>query len=576
MLGGGGWTGTAVDGIAADIVDNDAPGFVVKPIGGGQTVVNEHGTTSDAFTIVMTFAPTSDVVVTISRPAPSPFTKSIRSESVELSLDGVNWAPSVTLTFKPAAGGALGWDVVRTVHVRAIDDRSAEGERIIPLQNLVIGQIGGNVVSGAGNTVNVAAGALAGHDLTGKTLIVTGPNGVSQQATIASVAGGVITLTEALETAPDGAFTWMVREIGNYNAFALNNIAVRLLDSDAVGVVLLPAGGAAQPNVAENGPSTEYTIRLNRPGIGDVIVQLNPLHPGQLTLSQSSVTFAGSNRTATITVGAGDDAIREGFQFEHVAHKLASIDAFEGTVAMTLSRKDEIAGGFGAFGEGQLRGLIVRLVTGAGAGQSRYIRHNIGGKLYLMTDWDVAPSSGDRYVVQGYTAPASTAEITGTVASVNGTVLTVGAPIGPFNGLGGLSGAAIRIIDGVGTGQGRDPHDRLQHRDHDHDRLADHGLDRGQELLCGGSAGRGDRPLHGPGRRRRGARGSRDRDGWIDAPERGRRHRQLHARAHAAAGRRHRRLDHDRAEADADAGRPEPEHAPGRHPGEGRRRAGAV
>ncbi len=445
VLGGGGWTGTAVDGIAAEIVDDDEPAFVVRPVGGGGTLVDENGATSDAFTIVMTFAPTTDVVVTISRPAPSPHTDSIRSESVELSLDGVIWGPSVTLVFTPG-----NWSQLRTIHVRAIDDRSSEGELTIPLQSLVIGQLGGSVVAAAGTSVTVGAGALAGQSLLGRTLIVTAPDGTSQARTITGVSGSVITLESAFEVAPGAGSTWLIREIGNYNAFALNNIAVRLLDSDAAGVVILPGSGATQPAVGENGATTTYTIRLNRPGIGDVTVALQPLHPGQLGTSISAFTFAGATTSATISVSALDDPFREGFQFEHIGHALTTVDAFAGAVTAQSPRLDEVAG---SFGTRDLRGFVVRITSGAAAGQWRYIRHNTATKLYLQSDLDVfRPAAGDTFVVQGYTAPASQSEIAGGVASASGTLITLTAALPGFVGLAGLTGAVLRIIDGGGPG----------------------------------------------------------------------------------------------------------------------------
>ena len=445
VLGGGGWTGTAVDGIAAEIVDDDEPAFVVKPVGGGGTLVDENGATGDAFTIVMTFAPTTDVVVTISRPAPTPFTDSIRSESVELSLDGVTWAPSVTLVFTP-----VNWNQLRTIHVRAIDDRSSEGELTIPLQSLVIGQLGGSVVAAAGTSVTVGAGALAGQSLLGRTLIVTAPDGTSQARTITGVAGSVITLESAFEVAPSAGSTWLIREIGNYNAFALNNIAVRLLDSDAAGVVILPGSGATQPAVGENGATTTYTIRLNRPGIGPVTVALQPLHPGQLGTSVPAFTFAGATTSTTILVSALDDPLREGFQFESIGHGITTVDAFAGAVTAQSPRLDEIAGSFGGL---NLSGFIVRVTSGAAAGQWRYIRHNTATKLYLQSDLDVfRPAAGDTFVVQGYTAPASQSEIAGGVASASGTLITLTAALPGFVGLAGLSGATLRIIDGAGPG----------------------------------------------------------------------------------------------------------------------------
>ena len=184
-------------------------------------------------------------------------------------------------------------------------------------------------------------------------LIVTAADGTSQVRTITAVAGDVLTLDAAFDTVPTATSSWLIREVGNYNAFALNNVAVRVLDSDAAGVVILPSSGAAQPAVGEGGAGTTYTIQLNRPGIGPVTVALSSLNPGQLTGFPPQVTFNGA-LSALINVAAGDDPLREGFQFEHIVHQFLTTDRFAGTVAATPTRFDEIAGNFTGL---DLRGL---------------------------------------------------------------------------------------------------------------------------------------------------------------------------------------------------------------------------
>ena len=226
---------------------------------------------------------------------------------------------------------------------------------------------------------------------------------------------------------------------------------MRVLDNDAAGVVLLPGSGATPPAVGESAASTTYTIRINRPGIGPVTIALNPLGANGLRTNVGSVTFTGATTTATITVSAVDDALREGFQYE--SHRPSPDDqrrVRRHRCAAALGEADEI---FGSFGSCSLRGYIVRLVSGAGAGQWRYIRSNDAGKLFLQDGWDVNPLAGDQFVIQGYTAPASQSELAGTVASINGLTLTLANALPQLAGLGGLSGASIRIIDGDGPGR---------------------------------------------------------------------------------------------------------------------------
>ena len=438
VMGPVSWAATPVDGVGAEIIDNDEPAFVIKPV--GTTTINERGQTTATYTIQMTFQPDTEVVLTFSRPAASPYSQSIRSETVEVSLDnGATWAPSVTLVFN-----AANWQSVRTILVRAIDDASSEGEAVALLQSLVIGQIGGSVVSASGSKVTVNQSVLGTLDLVGKTLILTDADGISELFTITVVAGGEISFVGTPTITP---VTWMVREIGAYNALPLNTVALRLLDSDAAGVVILPGTGATQPTANEGGSNTTYTIQLNRPGIGFITVSLSSVRPGQLTGFASTVNLAPGELSRLVTANALDDAIREGFQFESILHKLLSSDAFAGTVGATSSRLDEV---FGSFAGANLAGYIVRLTSGPGAGQWRYIRHNTAGTLFLQTDWDIKPGAGDSFIVQGYAPPASEQPIAGTVssASASGTTLNLS---GPLPGL--LVGAVIRIVDGLGAGK---------------------------------------------------------------------------------------------------------------------------
>ena len=447
VLGGGGWTGTAVDGIAAEIVDDDEPAFVVKPVGGGGTLVDENGATRDAFTIVMTFAPTTDVVVTISRPAPSPFTDSIRSESVELSLDGVNWAPSVTLVFTP-----VNWNQLRTIHVRAIDDRSSEGELTIPLQSLVIGQLGGSVVAAAGTSVTVGAGALAGQSLLGRTLIVTAPDGTSQARTITGVAGNVLTLELRLRghagrrlhvADPRDRQLQRLRAEQHRRAPARQRRGRR---RDPARLRRDPArGGGERRDHHVHDPAQPPG---HRPRHGRAAAAARRASSAR---ASSAFTFAGATTSTTIPVSALDDPFREGFQFEHIGHALTTVDAFAGAVTAQSPRLDEIAGSFGGLRPARLhRPHHVRRGGRAVALHPPQHRHQAvpAERPRRASGPRRATRSSSRATPRRRRSPRSPA------ASPRraGTLITLTAALPVFVGLAGLTGAMLRIIDGAGPG----------------------------------------------------------------------------------------------------------------------------
>ena len=127
----GTWNGIHVDGVVAEIADNDAPNVIITE-SDGSTRVREGGL-GDSYTIVLGSQPTANVVITVSAPSRSPDAERDRSYSVQLSLDGTTWTDAVTLVFAPGS-----WSTAQTVYVRAYGDFSSEGERSAPLQHLVV------------------------------------------------------------------------------------------------------------------------------------------------------------------------------------------------------------------------------------------------------------------------------------------------------------------------------------------------------------------------------------------------------------------------------------------------------
>ena len=138
----GNWAGIPVDGVGAEITDDDTPAVVITPTGGG-TIVREAGCDAlaltlgacDSYKIRLTKTPTGTVRITVSAPLLSPDDEDARIRTVLVSFDGINWAASATATFDSA-------NMERTVYVKAINDLAEESDRFVVLQHLVVQNTG--------------------------------------------------------------------------------------------------------------------------------------------------------------------------------------------------------------------------------------------------------------------------------------------------------------------------------------------------------------------------------------------------------------------------------------------------
>jgi len=93
---------TGITGVSVTVVDNDSASVVIEESQGATTVV--EGGATDSYTVVLGFAPNSDVTITIDN----------SGDPNQVTVDG---GETTTLTFTPA-----NWDTPQTVTVEAIDD----------------------------------------------------------------------------------------------------------------------------------------------------------------------------------------------------------------------------------------------------------------------------------------------------------------------------------------------------------------------------------------------------------------------------------------------------------------------
>ena len=456
------WVGVPVDGIGAEIVDNDAPAVILTPLVGTLTV-SERGDGAVSYvtyTAALAFQPNSDVEITIGTPIPSPSAEAIRSKSVLLSLDGIVWRTSVTLTFTPA-----GFATAQQIFVMADFDLSSERERVVPLMAMVVGQVGGTAAGGTDTTLVAGTSLFAGRSLTGLEVVITAGTGAGQVRRIASHTGDTLTVAAAWDTAPTTNSSFLIRGLGDYENLQLPITGIRVLDDEQAGVVITELPGGT--NVIEGGTTT-YQVALTRPPLAQVTVTLTS--DGQVWIGSPAVAPAGPVFTVvfaagdvapkTVTVKGRPDATVEGFHFGYVDHAVAANDTFTGTVAGSTGRMDEFYAAV-AVADGQLRGMLVRIVSGAGAGQIRPIWTNANTTLngqavnlvVVQGDWDVKPDTTSGFEITGYqSAGSGVPEATVATLSVDRTTITFALPAGAAAPApGSLVGATIRLATGTGA-----------------------------------------------------------------------------------------------------------------------------
>ena len=396
-----GWKGIPIDGIVADIVDQDANAVVVVPPVGGLRV-KEAGEASLAYyRMRLSKQPTSTVTVTVKAPAVN-ITSANRSRGVLLSLDGITWSSAVTLTFTMADFATL-----QKIYVKAIDDSASEDTRSVVLSTNTAG--------------------------------------------------------------------------GGYDDVLVASTLVSVYDDDSVGVVddIGPGGlQVVEPYIkgavtSTKGSTTTYTLSLNQAPLTAVTVRIDP--GPQMKVVASAGVVVQSDGTALVTFAAGSagtvqvilEAVRdskiEGPHYGYVTQAISSTgDVWSGR-GLTAVGRQEIVVATSDLPEAlrelnALRGYLVRIFDGTGAGQYRRVFESFvfNGGLHLSFDtpFDTIPGETSGWAISGYVAPPSVTGLTATVASVSGNVITlkpVGAKLPTANG--GLAGAIVRVVDGSGPGQ---------------------------------------------------------------------------------------------------------------------------
>ena len=264
--------GVNVDGISANVGDNDEP-FVRIIKNDGLLRVTEDGLLVASYSLVLTREPRATVGITAIAPRPSP-----NEERNGVQYIKVNGAQAAEVIFDKS-----NWFVPQTITVTAINDLAFEGDQVATINHLV----------GEYQVARDASGNIV-LDADGKPVITP------------------------------------VSDSPTYNGMAIPSVNVEVIDNDLPGLVIQQSDGDTRviEGAAFGAPAPfadDYTVRLNQQPTSSVTVTLIN-EDGQLQLEQTTLTFtpADWNIPQTVRVIATDDAVKEGFHYGYIKHVVSS------------------------------------------------------------------------------------------------------------------------------------------------------------------------------------------------------------------------------------------------------------
>nr|WP_199250081.1 Calx-beta domain-containing protein [[Phormidium] sp. ETS-05] len=259
------YNGMDADDVAVSNTDNDTAGVTITQTG-GTTQLTEGGIT-DTYTIALDTLPTGNVQITATADA-----------QTQVSLDGVNFAASQTLTFTPANGMTA-----QTVTVRAIDDNTTENIHSGSITNTITNSADANYATTMALdsiTANITDNDIS-YSLTGGSANITEGNTGSQQIVYNITRTGATNETSTV----DFNFSGTATNIADYKLVSITGTGVSTTNSTIT--------------FAPNATSATITVEV----VGDQIdednetIEINLVNP----TATGTATVIGSPVTTTIT-----------------------------------------------------------------------------------------------------------------------------------------------------------------------------------------------------------------------------------------------------------------------------------
>ena len=350
------FNGSFVPPVTVYVTDNESPGVSIVE-SSGTTSTTEASTTTDSFTVVLTQAPTANVVLDFNG----------GTQSRLSTTSTVGSGTTAALTFTPA-----NWATAQTIWTLPVDDTAAELRHLAPINVSVNGTsaseyaaltipavthiITDNATDNttATNLVRIAESSgfssvtestttdtftvVLGQQPTGPvTLTFTGDSQVAASpATIVfSTTNWNTAQTVTVRAIDDivmeptilhwGVVTATAASSDNaYNNIAISPVTNSVYDNDGPRITLTQSGGSTFTN--ENGVTDTYTLSLSHAPTADVVITATA--NSQLNLSQSVLTFTAADwAPKTITITAVNDTDVETVTHNGlINHSVASSD----------------------------------------------------------------------------------------------------------------------------------------------------------------------------------------------------------------------------------------------------------
>lgn len=373
------YSGKAAQPIVVAVHDNDGPGVSIVE-SSGNTASTEGST--DTYTLVLTSAPLSNVVVRVSCDAQTEalITGSTYGTTRDFTFTSANWNVAQTVTVRPindtvaelrhlgyishsivAASSADAYDAViipQVLHIITDNDNTVAANKVqiteVGSTSTTVTEAGGSdtytVLLSQAPTSDVVVTITPNSQLmvSPATLTFTSVNfGTSQTVTVRAVDDSTVDSSPHYGGLPAanphyGTITHTAASADSvYQGIAIAPITASITDNDTPGVIVTPSGDST--NLAEASGTDTYTVALSHEPKANVTVTLTA--NAQLNYNgTSALTFTPSagatpwNVPQIVTLSAVDDATTENTHTAVVAHTVASTDRFyHGIGAPTVS-----------------------------------------------------------------------------------------------------------------------------------------------------------------------------------------------------------------------------------------------
>lgn len=315
-------------------VDDDEPaGILITEIGG--TVVAESGGT-DAFTVVLSARPATDVVLDVATDDPG----EVEVDPVRLTFASSDWDAAQTVTVTGVDDAVDDGDQVSTVTVSVDPSASdptydAVGDATVSVTTTdddaagltILETDGATTVDEAGSTDELSV-ALTSEPVSDVVLTV-----VSADPEEAMVTPSTLGFTSATWNVPqfvtvsgvDDAFvdgdqsatlTLSVDPTlsdSTYGSLASVTVAATVVDDDVAGFTVVESGSTV---VTESGGSDDFTVVLTAQPETDVILTITTSDAGEVVADPATLLFTPLtwNLAQTVTVSGVDDLLPDGDQ----------------------------------------------------------------------------------------------------------------------------------------------------------------------------------------------------------------------------------------------------------------------